>query len=284
MGYIECNNLNYKYPLNNQLNLKNINFSVEKGEFIGIVGENGAGKTSLCHALRGFIPNFFNGELSGEVLVEGIDIKERENYINLASKIGYVFQNPFTQMSGIEDTVYDEIAFGLENTGVNPNEIDKRIKNVLKELNLMDLINKNPFELSGGQQQRLAFACVLAMEPDIYIIDEPTSQLDPKSANEIFSILNILKEKGKTIFLVEHNVDLLSEYATRIFVMDKGEIVEDAKPLEVFTNGTVSSLNIDIPKNIILGKKLKEWLGLSYTPITKEEIRKVLEENMKGRK
>ncbi len=282
MSFIQCNNINYTYPLNSEANLKNLNFTVESGEFIGIIGENGAGKTSLCHVLRGFIPHFFNGDLNGEIIIDDILVNNVENYKNLAKKVGYVFQNPFTQLSGIEETVYDEIAFGLENIGVPSNEIDEIINNTLERLNLMDLKYKNPFELSGGQQQRLAFASVLAMNPDIYIIDEPSSQLDPVSTDEIFSILNLLKEEGKTIFLVEHKIDLLYKYATRIFVMDKGEIIFDDSPESIFLNEDILELNIDIPKNYLLGRNLKEWLKLDYTPDNLDDLRALLLKEMRG--
>lgn len=277
MAYIDIKNVNYSYPLCKEPNLKGISLQVDQGEFIGIIGKNGSGKTSLCQLIRGFIPHFFEGKLQGQVLIQGQDLADKEVYLNLAKKVGYVFQNPFSQMSGIESTVYDEMAFGLGNIGVKREKIDSIIWTTLKQLGLEDLVDKSPFQLSGGQQQRLAFASVLAMNPDIYIIDEPTSQLDPRSSEEVFKILSHLKDQGKTIFLVEHDTNLLADYADRILLMDQGQIVRDKKPQDLFIEDLQDT---QIPHNYKLGKKLKDWLNLDYLPSGEEEIKRIISQHL----
>src|SRR5690606_1732280 len=152
---------------------------IEKGYLYAVIGKNGSGKTTLCNLIRGFIPHFHKGELEGDFLIEGKDVREWD-LGELAKKIGFIFQNPFTQISGVKDTVFEEIAYGLENLGVEVEEIKRRVKKISKLLGIEELEDKNPFELSGGQKQRVAFASVIVMEPDILVIDEPTSQLDPK--------------------------------------------------------------------------------------------------------
>ena len=191
---IECKNVTYNYPLTEKPAVKNINITLERGKFYGVVGENGAGKTTLCAVLRGFAPSFYQGELQGEVLYEGKPLPEYG--ANIATKIGYAFQNPFTQISGVKDTVFEEVAYGLENFGVPVEEIVERVENIMKLTNIEALAMKNPFELSGGQAQRVALASVIVLEPDVLIIDEPTSQLDPQGTEAVFEIIKLMKEKG----------------------------------------------------------------------------------------
>ena len=206
---MECKNVTYSYPLTSKPSVQDLNLKFERGKFYSLVGENGSGKTTLCAVLRGFAPDFYKGELEGEVLVEGKNINEYGS--NLAQKIGFVFQNPFTQISGVKDTVFEEVAYGVENFGVPVEEIVRRVIDVMKMTNIEYLAEKNPFELSGGQMQRVALASVIVLEPDILIIDEPTSQLDPEGTESVFEIIKKMKEKKKTIILVEHKIDLIAE-------------------------------------------------------------------------
>ena len=152
MGYIELKNVTYTYPLAKESSIKEVTFSLKKGKFYAVVGANGSGKTTLCNIIRGFIPGFFQGELEGEVLLEGKSLQEY-TMGELAPKIGYVFQNPFNQITGARDNVYEEIAYGLENLGVNVNVIKDKVQKVMELTNTAYLAKKNPFELSGGQQQ-----------------------------------------------------------------------------------------------------------------------------------
>lgn len=247
MNVIELKNIGFKYQMTNKPIFKNINLDIKKGEFIGLVGRNGAGKTTLCNIMRGLIPNFTQGELRGDVLIEGININEY-NMGLLAEKVGFVFQNPFIQISGIKKTVFEEIAFGLENLGVERSEIIRRVEAIVDQLKIGYLKDKHPGQLSGGQSQRVALASVLVMEPDILLVDEPTSQLDPVGTEEVFDTLGILKEQNKTVILVEHKIDLISEYADRVIVIDDGGIVMDGPTKEVLGNKDIEKYGVLMPQ------------------------------------
>jgi len=201
MAFIELKDVSYKYPYTKNFALQNVTCSFERGKFYGIIGENGGGKTTLCNLIRGLIPHFYLGKLTGECLVEGKDIREWDT-AELSSKIGYVFQNPFTQISGIKPTVFEEVAIGLENLGVPKEIMLDRVAKVCEQLDIGHLIKNNPNELSGGQRQRVAFASIIAMDTDTLVIDEPTSQLDPEGTESVFNIINQLKHSNKTIILV----------------------------------------------------------------------------------
>lgn len=268
MVVAKLKDVNYKYPLTDHYALKNISFEFEEGKFYGLIGENGGGKTSLCNLIRGLIPHFYNGELSGEVNVFGTDIKDH-NAEELAVKIGYVFQNPFNQMSGIKSTVFEEVAMGLENLGVEKEEILKKVEDVCKLLGIEDLMEQNPNELSGGQRQRVAFASIIVMDNDMLVIDEPTSQLDPQGTENVFAIIKTLKEAGKTIILVEHKIDLIAEYCDEIIVMNKGEIVCSGETHDILSRMELLDFDAEIPQVAIWGHEMEEvGKDLGGIPIT----------------
>lgn len=244
---LEVNNLGFKYQLSNKPIFKDINFSVNKGDFIGIVGKNGVGKTTLCNIIRGIIPEFIKGELRGEVLIEGKNINDYNKSV-LASKVGFVFQNPFIQISGIKKTVFDEIAFGLENLGIERNEMIDRTNDILKKLKIEYLKDKNPTQLSGGQSQRVALASVLVMDPEILLVDEPTSQLDPIGTEEVFETLGLLKEQNRTIILVEHKIDLICEYANKVIVMGDNGICMNGYTDDVMSNPLIEKYGVPMSK------------------------------------
>ena len=185
MCYFKLENISYKYPLEDKEVLKNINLDIKKGEFWAVIGKNGSGKTTFCNLLRGFVPDFYKGELSGEITLENKKLSEYSQK-EIVQKIGFVFQNPFTQISGVKETVFEEIAFGLENLGFEVSYIKDKVNEILQLLGIEKLKDKNPYELSGGQGQKVALASIIAMEPEILVIDEPTSQLDPQGTEEIF--------------------------------------------------------------------------------------------------
>lgn len=257
MNCISLKNVSYKYPYTEEFALQELNYAFETGKCYGIIGANGSGKTTFCNLLRGMIPHFFEGDLTGDVLIEGTDVRSWDSNI-LSTKIGYIFQNPFTQISGIKDTVFEEIALGLENLGVEKEELIDRVIEVVKLLKLEQLIKKNPNNLSGGQKQRVAFASIIAMNNDILVIDEPTSQLDPESSAEIFSIINLLKEQGKTIFLVEHKVDLIAEYADEVIVLKDGRIALSGSALDVLSNVDLLQLGVMLPQAAMLSYDMQE--------------------------
>ena len=277
MGYLKLENVNYKYPLEEKNTLQNINIEIKKGEFWAVIGKNGSGKTTFCNMLRRFVPDFYKGELTGKITLED---KELKNYSQkeLVQKIGFVFQNPFTQISGVKDTVFEEIAYGLENLGLEKEEIISRVEEILKLLEIEKLRDRNPYDLSGGQKQRVALASIIAMNPDILVIDEPTSQLDPKGTEDIFKIINLMANEGKTIILVEHKLELIAEYAQNILVLDEGEIILSGKAEEVLNNKILLEKEIGMTQYSILAYELEKTakVELEEIPITKEKTVELL--------
>ena len=277
MGYFKIENVNYKYPLEEKQALKNINIEIKKGEFWAVIGKNGSGKTTFCNMLRRFVPDFYKGELTGKIMLEDKELKDYSQK-ELVQKIGFVFQNPFTQISGVKDTVFEEIAYGLENLGLDKEEIISRVEKILKLLEIEKLRDRNPYDLSGGQKQRVALASIIAMNPDILVIDEPTSQLDPKGTEDIFKIINLMANEGKTIILVEHKLELIAEYAENILVLDEGEIILSGKAEEVLNNKILLEKEIGMTQYSILAYELEKArkVELEEIPITKEKTVELL--------
>jgi len=277
MGYFKLENVNYKYPLEDKKALKNINVEIKKGEFWAVIGKNGSGKTTFCNMLRRFVPDFYKGELTGKITLEDKELKDYSQK-ELVQKIGFVFQNPFTQISGVKDTVFEEIAYGLENLGLDKEEIISRVEKILKLLEIEKLRDRNPYDLSGGQKQRVALASIIAMDPDILVIDEPTSQLDPKGTEDIFKIINLMANEGKTIILVEHKLELIAEYAENILVLDEGEIILSGKAEEVLNNKILLEKEIGMTQYSMLAYELEKSgkVDLEEIPITKEKIVELL--------
>ncbi|MFN2102566.1 ABC transporter ATP-binding protein [Finegoldia dalianensis] len=277
---IELKNVSFKYELQEDKTIKNLDLYVKQGEFVGIIGKNGSGKTTLCNIIRGIIPDFVQGTITGSISIDNKNINDIERG-EMAELVGFVFQNPFSQISGIKKTVFEEIAYGLENLGVPREEIRQRVTDVIKLLKIEDLQDKNLNELSGGQSQRVAIASIIVMNPKVLIFDEPTSQLDPLGTEEIFYILKLLKSQNKTIILVEHKIDLIAEYADRVVVMDDGEIIFNGETHEVLSNDKIEQHNVSMPIVSKLAYKLNEEKPgfLKNIPITLDECKKELEEN-----
>ena len=272
MCYFKLEDVSYKYPLEDREILKNINLDIKKGEFWAVIGKNGSGKTTLCNVLRRFVPDFYKGELKGRITLEGKELKDYSAK-EIVQKVGFVFQNPFTQISGVKETVFEEIAFGLENLALDAEYIRKRVEETLKLLRIEELRDKNPYELSGGQGQKVALASIIAMDPEIMVIDEPTSQLDPKGTEEIFEIIDILKKEGKTIILVEHKLELIAEYAEKVMVLDEGEMILSGNTEDVLKNKILMEKEIGIPQYAALAYKLMDEGKVQFEeiPITKEK-------------
>lgn len=283
MGYVmECKNVTYTYPLADEPSIRNVSLNIEDGKFYGIVGENGSGKTTLCAILRGFAPSFYQGDIQGEVLVYGKPIGEYGG--ELATKIGYVFQNPFTQISGVKETVFEEVAYGLENFGVPVEEIVERVEAIMKLTHIDSLAEKNPLELSGGQMQRVALASVLVLEPDILIIDEPTSQLDPQGTESVFEIIKMMKDKKKTIILVEHKIDLIAEYADEVLVLRGGKLIAGGDKAQVLSDISLMEQGVQLPQMAILGSRLKEkGFPISEIPVTEKRAVEIISAALNGR-
>ncbi len=277
---IEVVNLSFQYPLTTRKALDGVNLKVYEGEFVGIVGPCGAGKTTLCLCLTGLIPHHVIGIMEGDVYVYGMNTKEvpvRE----LAKIINIVFDNPEYQLSQM--TVEEEVALGLENLGLPREEIKRRIKEVLRIVGLEGLEKRSPFELSGGQQQRLAIASVLAMYPKILVLDEPTSHLDPVGKDEVYWVVKRLnKERGMTIIMADHEVEMLALCADRILIMNEGKIVLEGSPREVFSHvDFLKELGLRIPQVTELAyhlRRLGMWSGQYPVSIDEaiEVVRRIL--------
>jgi len=206
---------------------------VEKGEFVGIIGPSGCGKSTLCYTLNGIIPHTINGKVSGSVKVFGKEALKTEPH-NLAGDIGIVLQNPETQLFAM--TVEEELAFGPENLGIDVEEIRERIDWALSVVRMEKYKYRFPFNLSGGQKQRIAIAASLTMLPKVLVLDEPTSQLDPKGKRDIFNVVNQLHDEMEmTILLVEHETDILAENVDRVIVMQDGRIIMDGIPQDILS-------------------------------------------------
>ena len=246
MAKIVVEHLKYRYPLTEELALKDISFTVEPGEFIGVIGENNAGKSTLCQALVGIIPNFYKGAYGGKVLIDGLEVA-RHSISDVCRKAGIVFQNPFNQVTGSKLTVREEIAFGLENMGLSREEMLERIDDSLHLLDIYQYRDRNPFDLSGGQMQRMAIASIIAMRPDVMILDEPTSQLDPQGSEEVFRAVQSLSREGISIIMVEHKMEKIAAYSNRIMLMNHGKIIAFDTPQKVFSMDNLEEYGVIAP-------------------------------------
>ncbi len=282
MTIIEANDLTYTYPNAERPALQRISLKIEKGEFVILTGPSGCGKTTLCRCFNGLIPHFYQGELGGEIRVADLNVAQTPIH-ELALHVGLVFQNPENQLFAL--SVEKDVAFGLENLGVPREEMQKRVNWALETTGIYDLRERAPHELSGGQQQRVAIASIISMHPEVMVLDEPTSFLDPLGAKRIFAVIDELnKSLGMTVILVEHRLDLAARYANHVVVMDKGSIVLDGAPRRVLSSKKARLLGVGIPKAIRLYQALKEENGLNApnVPVTTEEIVKLLREVLKA--
>jgi energy-coupling factor transport system ATP-binding protein len=241
---IKIKNFIYQYPGQDAPALNGIDLEIPDGQFLGVVGPNGAGKSTLCYALSGFVPHFFHGIYDGELHIGSIDVMT-STLGELAGEVGLVFQNPFNQISGARFSVREEIAFGLENLGLARNEIKRRVNETLTLIDLEDLAERSPFALSGGQQQRVAIASILAMQPKLLVLDEPTSQLDPQSTQEVFQILDKLSRRGgTTVVLVEHKLEWLAAFVDRVVVLAEGRVLLDGEPEQVLVDTKLAKIGV----------------------------------------
>lgn len=272
MALVNLQNVTYKYPLTDVPVLQNINLQVEEGEFVAVIGPNGAGKSTLCYALSGFVPHFFKGELSGIVEVAGIE-SQNSTLSDWVLNVGLAFQNPFNQISGAKYTVFEELAFGLENTGVPREEMKARVEDAMKLTGISDLADRSPYSLSGGQQQRVALTSILVMQPKVLVLDEPTSQMDPIGTREVFGVIHSMSERGMTVILVEHKVEWIAQFANRIIALKEGEVLLDGDPSEVLTSPLLPTNGFGTSRYTSVARKAHEmglWDGKKL-PITLDE-------------
>ncbi len=272
MAIVTLQNVTYKYPLTETPVLQNVNLQINEGEFVAVIGPNGAGKSTLCYTLAGFVPHFFKGELTGTVEVAGVETHQ-SSLNEWVLNVGLAFQNPFNQISGAKYTVFEEIAFGLENIGVPREEMRPRVERALALTGISDLADRSPYSLSGGQQQRVALTSILVMEPKVLVLDEPTSQMDPIGTREVFGVIRTMAERGMTVVLAEHKVEWIAAFADRVVALKDGQVLLDGKPGEVLTSPLLEEAGFGISRYTSTARKAKE-MGLwkkDQLPVTLEE-------------
>lgn len=259
---VETTDLSITHSLAETPAVQQLSLRLEAGKVYGFVGRNGSGKTTLFHALRGLIPGLLGGTVEGKVEILGDDIS-RLGTAELASRVGLVFENPYTQLTGARETVVEEIAFGLENLGWSRADIIDRTAEVLSSTGLEDLAFRDPLELSGGQRQRVSFASIIAMKSPVLLIDEPTSQLDPWTTEQIFSTIQGLRGSGTTVLLAENKIDELVRAADEIVILDRGQLVFAGPAEAAFQVAEAGRLECGFPEPYRMAKALDvepRWL------------------------
>lgn len=249
---IELKNVSFAYNGQVHGKLQDINLTIADGECVLFCGRSGCGKTTITRLVNGLIPHFYDGDLHGDVLVDGQLIRELPMY-QIAAKVGSVFQNPRTQFFNVDTD--SEIAFGIENEARPPKELAMRVDQTTEELHIQKLRARNIFQLSGGEKQKIAFASVYAMNPDIYLLDEPSSNLDMTAIQELREHLQLIKKQGKTILIAEHRLYYLMDVADRIVYMDQGKVVA------IYTNAEFQKLT----------DEQRSRMGLRATNLKKEK-------------
>ena len=251
---IEVKNVTYEYTDEEKTfaAVKNLSLNIERSSFTVILGHNGSGKSTLAKMLNGL-----NKPTSGDVFADGINTKDEKTEIEVKRKVGMVFQNPDNQI--IASIVEEDVAFGPENLGIQPKEIEKRVEDALKAVDMWEFRKSTPHHLSGGQKQRIAIAGIIAMQPECLVLDEPTAMLDPKGRVEIISTLHRLnRDKEITVVLITHYMEE-AENADRVIVMNDGKIIADDKPKVIFSDvERLKKVGLDVPQTAELLYNLKK--------------------------
>ena len=249
---VKFENVHFTYPGDEHESLRGIDLEIEKGSFVAVLGHNGSGKSTLAKHLNAILV-----PTEGRLTVCGYDTADEENLLNVRRNVGMVFQNPDNQI--VANVVEDDVAFAPENLGVPTEEIRARVDNALKQVGMYELRMHAPHLLSGGQKQRVAIAGVIAMEPGIIVLDEPTAMLDPQGRREVVStVTRLCREKGMTVILITHHMDECVG-ADRLIVMSGGRIVADGKPAEVFSDvKLMESEGLSVPETTRLLHDLRE--------------------------
>lgn len=286
--FIHLKDVSYTYNLNmpfETVALKGINLKVNRGEFIGIIGHTGCGKTTLLQLLNGLIE-----PTKGQIFIENIDIhKNKKKLKEIRKKIGLSFQYPENQF--FEENIFKEIAFGPKNMGVAEEQLVQSVKKSLQmvDMDYRSFKDRSPFGLSGGEMRRVAIASILAIDPEVIILDEPTASLDPQSCSKLLSVIVDLYQKyHKTIIMVSHNMEIMAKLARRIIVMEKGEIIMDDTPRNIFQKSIdrLEDIGLSLPQVTYTMYKLKKIgkpvsSGILTVEEAKEEILKLVNENKK---
>ncbi|MHC1597512.1 MAG: ABC transporter ATP-binding protein [Methermicoccaceae archaeon] len=272
---IHIHNTTFYYSDSSTPALNDVSVDIDEGEFVLITGPSGSGKSTLARCFNGLVPHFYGGRIKGSMVVCGLDVLKSSTK-ELSQRVGMVFQDPENQL--ISTDPEREIAFGLENLGLSRSVIARRIEEALDAVGIVHLRNMRPSEMSGGEKQKVAIASVLALHPEVLVLDEPTSELDPKGAESVLKVIEqINDELGITVILIEHRLDRVVHLVDRLLVMDKGSIIGDGAPREVLKERTLSQTGVGIPPIIELVLRLHEkGVPVDGIPLTVKESRKML--------
>lgn len=268
--FIQLDEVHFTYSGSSHSALSGITLRIQPGEIIGIIGANGSGKSTLCYVLAGLIPSFFNGNFSGTATIgeKEIGIIDANELPHL---VGLVLQNSRLQLSHMRNTVYEEVAFGLENLGVPREIMLEKIDRALKLTGISHIAERSPFTLSGGEQQRLAIASILAMDSPVLIFDEPTSLLDPVGRSEVLSVILNLSKSGHTIIIAEHHLEWIAEYTDRVIALQAGNILAQGVPKDVMSLPEIQSSGIGwtrFTQAAALYMVKKQNISRNFLPIT----------------
>lgn len=262
MSLVEIDDVVYTYRTGgDEPALDGVDLTVDRGEVVGITGPSDAGKSTVCRLVHGYVPNFFDGALSGRATVDGTDVTDA-TIGEMAETVGLLFENPFDQLTGAATTVFEEVSFGLENAGVPREALIDRVYDALERTGIAHLAGRTPRQLSGGQSQRLALASILAMEPDLLVLDEPTSQLDPQSTAEVFDLVTSVGDEY-TLLVVSQDLERLAPHLDRLVVLEAGQVRHEGPPERVLTADGIDRL-VSVPTPVRIGRRL----GVDPTPLT----------------
>jgi energy-coupling factor transporter ATP-binding protein EcfA2 len=271
---ISLKKVTYIYPGTSSPALKDVTLEIPAGQFCAVVGRNGAGKSTLAYTIAGFIPHFYHGTLQGEVSVAGKSTQSTPIHEQVTS-VGLVFQNPFNQISGTKFTVREEIAFGMENLGMEREEMVARCEEMMTLVGISDLGDRFPLSLSGGQMQRVVIASILAMHPQILVLDEPTSQLDPIGSREVLAAIRQLATRHQiTVLIVEHKLEWLAAFADRMVAMAEGSIIADGSPRDVLSDEAVWERGVGLTRYTLAARQALMkgfWPAGLKLPVTLDE-------------
>ena len=253
---LRLTNASYRYAGAARLSLAAVDLDVGDGEIVGVVGASESGKTTLCLVASGLAPRSIGGTLTGALSVDGVVLSPERPMHEIAALVGMSFQNPATQLSQVSETVYEEVAFGALNLGLERAEVIARTSAALETLRIEHLAQRDPRQLSGGQQQLVAVAGLLAMRPRHLVLDEPTAQLDPEGTHLVGEALSRLAESGTGLLITEHDTDLLARVCSRVAVLGGGAIVFAGEPRAVFADRRLAGLGVDPPAAVTLSRAL----------------------------
>ncbi len=252
---IHIERLTFTYPLTKTPSLKDLTIKIDSGELVSVLGCNGAGKSTLCCLMAGYGERFFKGTGTGDILIGGRPVCSI-SHRDLVRDIGFLSQSPRNQISEIKDTVYEELAFKMENLGVDPGEMHERIENAMQTVSIWGLADRHPHNLSGGQLQKVVIAAQLTMNPSLLILDEPFSRLDPRSSEELLDTIKRISHTGTTVVVTENKIGSISQAADSVCLLSHGRLIKKAKPNDLL--GCIDQTATGISENLLtqLTKKL----------------------------